>query len=171
MKAKFLAEGSETVIKQGELKEDIAADIEKVESLIEVTPEKLADPALLFSSLEQAKKELSHSEALLAEMKQQVSAVKDDPSQTIDDSLLTNRITELEQQIKSSREKINKSKITMNTFKSEKSSLLDEINTISAWLENSKSTIEQGEDEIDGPIVDNAEKLIESIDYLTVSNE
>ena len=134
-----------------------------------MTPEKLADPVLLFSALEQAKKEVSHSEALLSEMKQQVSVVKDDPSQTIDDSLLTNRIAELEQQIKSSREKINRSKITISTFKSEKSSLLDELNTISAWLDYSKNTIQPGEDEIDGPLVDNAEKLIESIDYLTVS--
>ena len=134
-----------------------------------MTPEKLADPVLLFSALEQAKKEVSHSEALLSEMKQQVSVVKDDPSQTIDDSLLTNRIAELEQQIKSSREKINRSKITISTFKSEKSSLLDELSTISAWLDYSKNTIQPGEDERDGPLVDNAEKMIESIDYLTVS--
>ncbi len=145
------------------------SEISEFGALIEVTPEKLSNPQMFLSDLENAKKDISSSEVVLADMKQKLNMFKEDPGQTMDTHKLSKQISEREKQIKSSREQIAKAKAAMNKCKYDKASLVEDVAKISDWVEKQqKFDQSQGEDEVDSVAQQTTETIAQSFDALTV---
>ena len=155
------------------MEKNVPNEVVEIETLLEITPEKLNDPLAFLDNLDGAKKEIAKSESIIAEMKQKLSVFRDDMSQTVDTHRLAGKISERENRIKQSRDQINKAKTVMTRCKAEKEAIAEEINKVSDWLEHKKeidqSESEEAVDEVDAISAKDVDSVEQSIDLLSVN--